>query len=66
MRADRRAGARAGSSSDEARIGDHRWWISDLGEFQRDYPNWQLTQGIESILQAIYEVNVERWVNAPA
>ena len=52
--------------SDEARIGDHRWWISDLGEFQRDYPNWKLTQGIESILQAIHDVNVERWVNAPA
>ena len=24
--------------SSDARIGDHRWWISDLGEFQRDYP----------------------------
>ncbi len=24
------------------RIGDHRWWISDLGEFRRDYPDWQL------------------------
>jgi len=22
-------------------IGDHRWWISDLGEFRRDYPNWE-------------------------
>ena len=39
---ERIAGARAatGSSVDEARIGDHRWWISDLGEFQRDYPDW--------------------------
>ena len=52
--------------SDEARIGDHRWWVSDLGEFQRDYPNWKLTQGIESILQAIHDVNAERWVSAPA
>ena len=23
-------------------IGDHRWWISDLAEFRRDYPGWQL------------------------
>jgi CDP-paratose 2-epimerase len=52
--------------SPEARIGDHRWWISDLGEFQRDYPDWKLTQGIESILQAIHDVNAERWVSAPA
>ena len=21
--------------ADEPRVGDHRWWISDLGEFQR-------------------------------
>ena len=28
--------------SDEARIGDHRWWISDLAAFQRDYPDWRL------------------------
>ena len=59
-------GSSTGSSVDEARIGDHRWWISDLGEFQRDYPDWKLTQGIESILQEIHDANVERWVNAPA
>jgi CDP-paratose 2-epimerase len=52
--------------SDEARIGDHRWWISDLGEFRRDYPSWKLTQGIDSILEQIHEVNAERWVSAPA
>ncbi len=50
---------------DEARIGDHRWWISDLGEFQKDYPDWKLTQGIESILQQIHDVNAERWASAP-
>ncbi len=52
--------------TDEARIGDHRWWISDLDEFKRDYPNWKLTQGIESILRQIHDVNAERWVSAPA
>jgi CDP-paratose 2-epimerase len=23
------------------RIGDHIWWISDIAEFQADYPDWQ-------------------------
>src|SRR5205085_10478931 len=26
--------------SDQHRIGDHRWWISDLEPFRRDYPEW--------------------------
>jgi CDP-paratose 2-epimerase len=47
--------------ADEPRIGDHRWWISDLGEFQRDYPGWQPTYGIEDTLREIYEQNVEQW-----
>jgi CDP-paratose 2-epimerase len=47
--------------SPEARIGDHRWWISDLDEFLRDYPDWQLDYGIEAILREIYEQNVESW-----
>src|SRR3954469_24292257 len=25
--------------SDQARMGDHRWWISDLAESTRDYPD---------------------------
>ncbi len=51
--------------SPDARIGDHRWWISDLEEFRRDYPGWKLTQGIESILRQIHDVNAERWASAP-
>jgi CDP-paratose 2-epimerase len=47
--------------SDEARTGDHRWWISDLAEFQTDYPAWSMDYGIEGILREIYEQNVERW-----
>jgi CDP-paratose 2-epimerase len=51
--------------STEARIGDHRWWVSDLGEFQRDYPDWKLTKDIDSILQGIHDANVERWAASP-
>ena len=49
---------------EESRIGDHRWWISDLGEFGRDYPEWQLRYGIEEILREIYEANVEPWTGS--
>jgi CDP-paratose 2-epimerase len=47
--------------SDKARIGDHRWWVSDLQAFKADYPQWQLTFGIEDVLRDIYENNVEAW-----
>jgi CDP-paratose 2-epimerase len=52
--------------SERARIGDHRWWISDLSEFQADYPDWSLRYGIEEILQEMYEQNAERWTGAAA
>jgi CDP-paratose 2-epimerase len=51
---------------EEPRIGDHRWWISDLAPFQADYPDFQLRYGIDEILQEMYEQNVERWVGATA
>ncbi|HEX6116111.1 MAG TPA: NAD-dependent epimerase/dehydratase family protein [Solirubrobacterales bacterium] len=47
--------------SAEARIGDHRWWISDLGEFRADYPAWEVRHGIEETLREIHAANVERW-----
>ena len=52
------------SLSDRARVGDHRWWISDLGEFRRDYPDWDVTIGIEQTLREIHEGNAERWAGA--
>jgi CDP-paratose 2-epimerase len=50
--------------SDEPRIGDHRWWISDLGAFKADYPEWDLTFGIEDVLRDIHDCNVGRWTAA--
>jgi CDP-paratose 2-epimerase len=52
--------------SDAARIGDHRWWISDIGEFRADYPGWELTADVESLLNQIHDANVERWGAARA
>jgi CDP-paratose 2-epimerase len=43
------------------RIGDHRWWISDLAEFKDDYPDWSLEYDIRGVLREIYEQNVEQW-----
>jgi CDP-paratose 2-epimerase len=49
------------SLSDANRVGDHRWWISDLSEFERDYPEWQLGSDVRAILTEIHEANAERW-----
>ena len=47
--------------SDPARMGDHRWWISDLRAFQDDYPDWTLEYDVEAMLRESYEQNVEQW-----
>ena len=44
------------------RIGDHRWWISDLRPFTHDYPDWTLTRGLDDILREVHEANAERWL----
>jgi CDP-paratose 2-epimerase len=48
--------------SDENRIGDHRWWISDLDPFRRDYPDWDITYGVEDVLRQIFEHNADLWM----
>jgi CDP-paratose 2-epimerase len=48
--------------SDQNRIGDHRWWISDLEPFRRDYPDWDITYDIGTVLREIYEQNAELWL----
>jgi len=50
------------SLAEEARVGDHMWWVSDLEEFRRDYPGWTLRYGIEEMLQEIFDQNAERWM----
>jgi CDP-paratose 2-epimerase len=48
--------------SAENRIGDHRWWISDLEPFRHDYPSWTLEYDVEKILHEIYDHNCEHWL----
>jgi CDP-paratose 2-epimerase len=44
------------------RVGDHRWWISDLRPFVEDYPDWGLTRGLDDILREIHDAGAERWL----
>lgn len=46
--------------SDEARSGDHIWWISDVRKFQRDYPNWKYEYNMKRILEEIVDATRER------
>jgi len=41
--------------ADQARAGDHIWWISSNARFQSHYPEWHLTYGLDAILREIYE-----------
>jgi CDP-paratose 2-epimerase len=50
--------------SDQNRVGDHRWWISDLDPFRNDYPEWDITYDIADVLREIHERNTERWLTA--
>jgi CDP-paratose 2-epimerase len=49
------------SYQDANRIGDHIWWISDIGKFRSHYPEWNLTLDVPDILREIFTANVSRW-----
>jgi CDP-paratose 2-epimerase len=52
--------------SERARVGDHRWWVSDLAAFEHDYPSWSLTHDVRSVLREIHDANAERWEAVPS
>jgi len=43
------------SYSEENRIGDHIWYISDLSKFKKHYPDWAYKYNLEDILTEIYK-----------
>jgi len=43
------------SYTDENRIGDHIWYISDVSKFQQHYPAWKYTYNIYDTLVEMYE-----------
>ena len=46
--------------SDDARSGDHIWWISDVRRFQNDYPDWEYRYDLNAIIKEIVEATAER------
>ena len=36
---------------DEPRIGDHKWYISDVSKFKKDYPEWNYEYSLWSIFE---------------
>ncbi|MFI4989769.1 MAG: NAD-dependent epimerase/dehydratase family protein [Solirubrobacterales bacterium] len=48
--------------SEHNRLGDHRWWISDVRPFAEDFPDWTLTHSLEQIVRELHDQNAERWL----
>lgn len=48
------------SYSDDNRVGDHIWWISDVSKFKKDFPNWDYRYNITDILKGIYNSMKQR------
>ncbi len=43
------------SYSEDNRIGDHIWWISDVRKFEQHYPAWNYLYNVNGILSEIVE-----------
>jgi CDP-paratose 2-epimerase len=41
--------------SEENRIGDHIWYISDLSKFKNDYPNWDITINLDETIKQMVD-----------
>jgi CDP-paratose 2-epimerase len=48
------------SYSDNNRIGDHIWWISDVSKFKAHYPEWDWKYDLQDILTEIYTSMIAR------
>ncbi len=55
--------------SDENRIGDHMWYVSDVSKFKEHYPDWEFEYDINDILKEMcgaVEVTSKRMLHLPA
>jgi CDP-paratose 2-epimerase len=48
------------SISEDNRIGDHIWYISDVSKFQKDFPNWKYTYNIDMIIDEMVNAEMNR------
>ena len=49
------------SVSENARSGDHIWWISDVRRFQQDFPSWSYTYNLRAIMSDLIDAAKERY-----
>jgi len=47
-------------SEDQARMGDHQWWISSVSKFEEDYPGWAFEYSLEAIFAELVDGTRER------
>ncbi len=50
------------SLSDDAREGDHIWWVSDVRRFQNDYPAWGYEYDLKTTIREMVEATKEKHV----
>lgn len=46
--------------SDDAREGDHIWWVSDTRRFKDDYPEWHYEHDLPAIIAEIVDATKEK------
>lgn len=51
--------------SDNNRIGDHIWYVSDIGKFRSHYPEWNFKYDLQRILEEIRQGWEERLQSGP-
>ncbi|WP_290866515.1 NAD-dependent epimerase/dehydratase family protein [Hamadaea sp.] len=49
---------------EQARIGDHQWYVSDMSRFRSHYPEWRMSYDVPAILREIYEANADKWTRS--
>lgn len=47
--------------TDDARSGDHIWWISDVRRFRSDYPQWEYRHDLRDTLAEMIEESKRRY-----
>jgi CDP-paratose 2-epimerase len=45
---------------DEARSGDHVWYVSDVSKFRAHYPTWEYRKSLRDVLVEIRDASLER------
>lgn len=54
------------SYSEDNRVGDHIWWISDVTKFKQHYPDWTWKYDLQDILVQIHDSMSRRLNSHPA